>query len=78
MDSFIYSTGIVALAEIGDKIQIATIALAAKYQDFVWITMGTTLGIMIANAPTVLLGEKMAQKILVPLMHKIVAVLFLT
>lgn len=64
------------LAEMGDKTQIATIALAAKYQDFVWVTMGTTLGMMIANVPAVLLGEKMAQKISVPLMHKIVAVLF--
>ncbi len=64
------------LAEMGDKTQIATIALAAKYQDFVWVTMGTTLGMMIANVPAVLLGEKMTQKISVPLMHKIVAVLF--
>lgn len=64
------------MAEMGDKTQLATIALAAKYQDFVWVTMGTTLGMMIANVPAVLLGEKMAQKISVPLMHKIVAVLF--
>ncbi|MBE0548916.1 MAG: TMEM165/GDT1 family protein, partial [Rubrivivax sp.] len=46
------------LAEMGDKTQIATIMLAAKYQALVAVTLGTTLGMMIANVPAVLLGER--------------------
>ncbi|UPT61734.1 MAG: TMEM165/GDT1 family protein [Hyphomonadaceae bacterium JAD_PAG50586_4] len=45
------------LVEIGDKTQIATSLLAARFQDIVLVTMGTTLGMMLANVPAVLLGE---------------------
>jgi putative Ca2+/H+ antiporter (TMEM165/GDT1 family) len=51
------------IAEIGDKTQIATMALALEYQSIFWITIGTTTGILIANIPVVLMGEKATSKI---------------
>jgi len=48
------------VVEIGDKTQIATVALAAQYQDIAAVTAGTTLGMMLANVPVVLIGEPMA------------------
>lgn len=46
------------LVEMGDKTQVATIALGARYGDIVLVTLGTTLGMMIANVPAVVLGER--------------------
>jgi len=51
------------IAEIGDKTQIATVVLAAQYQALVAVVLGTTLGMMIANVPAVLLGSAMAHRI---------------
>ena len=51
------------VVEIGDKTQVATIALAAHYQSVVVVTIGTTLGMMIANIPAVYLGEMAARKL---------------
>jgi putative Ca2+/H+ antiporter (TMEM165/GDT1 family) len=51
------------LAEMGDKTQIATVLLAAKYQALLAVISGTTLGMMIANVPAVLLGNRLAQRI---------------
>lgn len=65
------------LAEMGDKTQIATVALAAQYQVFFVVVGGTTLGMMIANVPAVLVGEKLAHRIPVKLVHIIAAVIFL-
>lgn len=55
----VFMTTLVAffLVEIGDKTQIATSLLAARFQDIVLVTIGTTLGMMLANAPAVLLGD---------------------
>lgn len=64
------------LAEIGDKTQIATIALAAEYNSVLWVTFGTTLGIMLVNAPAVFIGNKMAEKLPISLIHKIGAAIF--
>ena len=64
------------LAEIGDKTQIATIALAAQYHTLVAVVLGTTLGMMLTNVPAVLLGERIAHKIPVRLVHGIAAVIF--
>ncbi len=50
------------LAEMGDKTQIATVALAAQYQALVAVVAGTTLGMMIANVPAVLLGDRIATR----------------
>lgn len=54
-----FGTTLVAffLLEMGDKTQIATVALAAKYSSLVAVVAGTTLGMMLANVPAVLLGE---------------------
>lgn len=51
------------LVEIGDKTQIATIALSARFNDIVLVTAGTTFGMMLANVPAVLLGDVAAKKI---------------
>lgn len=64
------------LAEMGDKTQIATIALAAQYQSIIAVVAGTTLGMMIANVPAVLLGDKIANRIPVKMVHAIAALIF--
>ena len=64
------------LAEMGDKTQIATVALAAQYQAFYSVVAGTTAGMMIANTPAVLLGNRIAQRVPVRLVHSIAAALF--
>jgi putative Ca2+/H+ antiporter (TMEM165/GDT1 family) len=64
------------LAEMGDKTQIATVALAAKYMAFWAVVGGTTLGMMVANVPVVLLGEKLASRIPLPLARGIAALIF--
>jgi len=51
------------LVEIGDKTQVATIALGAQYRDLFAVTAGTTLGMMLANAPAVFLGEALVRRI---------------
>ncbi len=51
------------LAEIGDKTQIATVLLAAKFQSMFWVVAGSTLGLMLANVPVVYLGEMLMKKI---------------
>ena len=65
------------LAEMGDKTQIATVALAAQYQMLVAVVAGTTLGMMIANVPAVLLGDRIAARMPVKLVHGIAAAIFL-
>ena len=64
------------LAEMGDKTQIATVALAAQYQALIAVVMGTTLGMMIANVPAVLFGERAARAVPARLVHGIAAALF--
>jgi putative Ca2+/H+ antiporter (TMEM165/GDT1 family) len=64
------------LVEMGDKTQVATVALAARYGDFVAVVAGTTLGMMIANVPAVLLGERIAHRMPVRLIHAVVAAIF--
>ncbi len=62
--------------EMGDKTQIATVALAARYLDLVVVAMGTTLGMMIANVPAVLLGNIAAEKLPLKLIHAVAAGIF--
>ena len=64
------------LVEMGDKTQIATVALAAKYDALVPVVMGTTIGMMIANVPAVLLGNVAAEKLPVRVVHSIAALIF--
>ena len=74
----IFGTTLVAffLAEMGDKTQVATVALAAKYQTLLPVVAGTTLGMMIANVPAVFVGKQIAQKMPVKLVHSIAAAIF--
>lgn len=64
------------LAEMGDKTQIATVALAARFDAFGAVVLGTTLGMMIANVPAVLLGERIMRVVSLKLVHAIAAALF--
>ena len=66
------------LAEMGDKTQIATVMLAARYESLWWVTAGTTLGMMIANVPAVLLGDKAVRFVPIAWVHRIAAVVFLS
>lgn len=74
----VFGTTFVAffLAEMGDKTQVATVALAAQYHAFFYVVAGTTLGMMIANVPAVLLGDRIAQRMPVRLVHAIAAAIF--
>ncbi|MBS1191884.1 MAG: hypothetical protein H6R10_3676 [Rhodocyclaceae bacterium] len=64
------------LAEMGDKTQVATVALAAQYASVATVVLGTTLGMMIANVPAVLLGDKLAHRLPVRLVHGVAAAIF--
>ena len=61
---------------MGDKTQIATNALAARYGAFYTVVAGTTLGMMLANVPAVLVGDRAASKVPVRLVHGIAAAIF--
>jgi putative Ca2+/H+ antiporter (TMEM165/GDT1 family) len=65
------------LAEMGDKTQVATVALAAQYHTFAAVVAGTTLGLLLANVPVVLLGERAGRRIPVKVVRGIAAALFL-
>lgn len=64
------------LAEMGDKTQIATVAMSAHYADVVMVVAGTTLGMLIADVPAVFAGDKLSQKIPMKLVHGIAAGMF--
>lgn len=74
----VFGTTVVAffMAEMGDKTQIATVMLAAEYQSWIWVVAGTTLGMMIANAPVVWLGERITRLIPLTWVHRISAAVF--
>lgn len=64
------------LAEMGDKTQIATVAMAAHYASPLMVVIGTTLGMLIADVPAVLVGDKLASRIPMKLVHSIAAAIF--
>jgi putative Ca2+/H+ antiporter (TMEM165/GDT1 family) len=74
----IFVTTVIAffLAEMGDKTQIATVALAARFPSLIAVVAGTTAGMMLANVPAVLLGGKLAHKLPVKLVHGVAAAIF--
>ncbi len=74
----VFGTTVVAffLAEMGDKTQVATVVLAAQYKDLVTVVAGTTLGMMLANVPAVILGDRIAGRIPVRVVHGIAAAIF--
>ena len=65
------------LVEMGDKTQIATVALGARFENVIPVTMGTTLGMMIANVPAVFLGDALIRRVPMRVVHTIAALLFL-
>ena len=65
------------LAEMGDKTQIATAMLAARYNAWLWVVTGTTLGMVLANAPVVWLGERITRRVRLRTVHGVSAVIFL-
>ena len=75
----VFGTTLIAffLAEMGDKTQIATVMLAAQYNAYLWVVAGTTLGMMIANAPVVWLGERITRRVPIRAVHLVSAGIFL-
>jgi putative Ca2+/H+ antiporter (TMEM165/GDT1 family) len=74
----VFMTTLIAffLAEMGDKTQVATVALAARYDSLIAVVAGTTFGMMLANVPAVYLGEKIANRVSLKLVHGIAAAVF--
>lgn len=64
------------LAEMGDKTQVATVMLAARYDALLQVVVGTTLGMMLANVPVVWLGERLTRRLPIALVHRISALIF--
>ena len=74
----VFLTTLVAffLVEIGDKTQVATTLLAARFHDVGWVTLGTTLGMMLANVPAVYLGEAVTRLVPLKVVRIVAALLF--
>ena len=74
----IFATTVVAffIAEMGDKTQVATVMLAAQFNSWFWVVAGTTLGMMLANAPVVWLGDAITRRVSLKWVHRISAVVF--
>jgi putative Ca2+/H+ antiporter (TMEM165/GDT1 family) len=74
----VFGTTLVAffLAEMGDKTQIATVMLAARYNVWLPVVMGTTLGMMLANVPVVWLGERITRLVPIRIVHIVSALIF--
>ena len=74
----VFGTTVIAffLAEMGDKTQIATVMLAARYNEFIGVVAGTTLGMMLANAPAVWLGERVTRWVPMRTVHLVSAAIF--
>ena len=74
---FLLTVVLFFMAEMGDKTQIATIALGARYEDVFSVTVGTTLGMMLANAPAVWAGQKFTQRMPIKWVHAVAAITFI-
>jgi putative Ca2+/H+ antiporter (TMEM165/GDT1 family) len=74
----VFMTTLIAffLAEMGDKTQVATVALAARFPSMLAVVAGTTFGMMLANAPAVYFGERIANKVPLKLVHGLAALIF--
>jgi putative Ca2+/H+ antiporter (TMEM165/GDT1 family) len=74
---FTITTSLFFIAEMGDKTQVATVALGARYEDLIAVVMGTTVGMMLANAPAVWLGQKFTTALPIKWVHAIAAIIFI-
>jgi len=63
------------LAEMGDKTQLATVALAARFADLGSVVAGTTAGLLLADAPVVWLGDAMSRRLPMALLHRVAALI---
>ena len=77
LGAFLTTTVAFFLVEMGDKTQLATVALGAKFQSALLVTLGTTLGMMLANVPAVYLGQEILKRVSLSLVRRIAAGLFL-
>lgn len=75
-DPFLATAVLFFFAEMGDKTQFATVALGARFQSMLIVTMGTTLGMLVTDGLAVFVGEKLAEKIQMNQMRRIAAFLF--
>ncbi len=73
---FLSTTVLFFLVEIGDKTQIATVALAARFESLTAVVMGTTVGMLLANAPVAFFGEALARRLPVRAVHMVAAAVF--
>ena len=73
---FVTTTLLFFLVEIGDKTQIATVALAARFDSLVAVVMGTTVGMILANAPVAFFGEALAKRLPARAVHVVAALVF--
>ena len=76
MGVFFITTWAFFLAEMGDKTQIATVALGAQYEPLIAVVAGTTFGMMLANAPVVFFGDKLTRRVPIKLVHGVAALIF--
>jgi putative Ca2+/H+ antiporter (TMEM165/GDT1 family) len=74
--AFLTTTVAFFIVEIGDKTQIATIALGAQFQNVLLVTIGTTLGMMLANVPAVFLGNAIVERVPLQVVRRVAALLF--
>ena len=65
------------IAEMADKTQLATVALAARYQSIVLVTVGTTLGMLVSDGLAVFLGEKLAERVSMKAIRRVAAGIFI-
>lgn len=74
----VFGTTLIAffLAEMGDKTQVATVMLAARYNVWLPVVLGTTLGMMLANVPVVWFGDRVTRKVPIRVVHLVSAALF--
>jgi Ca2+/H+ antiporter, TMEM165/GDT1 family len=74
----VFGTTVIAffLAEMGDKTQIATVMLAARFHDWWWVVAGTTVGMMLANVPAVWFGEAVTRRVPIRVVHRVSAAIF--
>ena len=74
----VFGTTVIAffMAEMGDKTQIATVMLAAEYKAWAWVVAGTTLGMLLANAPVVWFGERITRLVPLQWVHRTSAAVF--
>lgn len=77
MDAFLTTTVAFFIVEMGDKTQLATVALGARFESALIVTLGTTLGMMLANVPAVFLGHEILKRVSLTLVRRIAAGLFL-